>query len=80
MEKLKGNILVVDDDPGVLQTAKFILKQSFEQVITEKELAKALKIQNDCLDQSSDSEADSAQPRLGEILSDNGFADKQIVE
>lgn len=37
MEKHPGKILIVDDDPGVLQTAKFILKQSFEQVQTEKD-------------------------------------------
>ena len=37
MEKFPGNILIVDDDPGVLQTAKFVLKQSFEHVLTEKD-------------------------------------------
>jgi DNA-binding NtrC family response regulator len=37
MDKNSGKILIVDDDPGVLQTAKFILKQSFDQVQTEKD-------------------------------------------
>jgi len=37
MEKANGNILIVDDDAGVLQTAKFILKQFFSHVsITRK--------------------------------------------
>ena len=37
MSKKDGNILIVDDDPGVLQTAKFTLKQSFTNVIATKE-------------------------------------------
>ena len=37
MSKLPGNILIVDDDPGVLQTAKFILKQTFQNVLSEKD-------------------------------------------
>ncbi len=37
MEKTKGKILIVDDDAGVLQTAKFILKQYFSNVsVTRK--------------------------------------------
>lgn len=37
MTKLDGKILVLDDDQGVLYTAKMILKQHFETVITEKD-------------------------------------------
>lgn len=35
MSKLKGTILVVDDDQDVLYTAKLILKRKFDQVILE---------------------------------------------
>ncbi len=34
MEKYKANILVIDDDPAVLTTAKIYLKQKFEYVAT----------------------------------------------
>ena len=37
MEKHEGKILIVDDDPGVRQTARFVLKQYFEVVIVEKD-------------------------------------------
>ncbi len=37
MTKVDGKILVLDDDQGVLYTAKMILKQYFETVITEKD-------------------------------------------
>ena len=37
MEKKSGKILIIDDDPGVLQTAKFVLKQYFEVVNVDKE-------------------------------------------
>lgn len=37
MSKIDGKILVLDDDQGVLYTAKMILKQHFETVITEKD-------------------------------------------
>jgi len=37
MDKLPGHILIIDDDPGVLQTAKFILKQHFTHVEVEKD-------------------------------------------
>jgi DNA-binding NtrC family response regulator len=40
MSKVDGKILVLDDDQGVLYTAKMILKQHFETVITEKDPAK----------------------------------------
>ena len=40
MSKIDGKILVLDDDQGVLYTAKMILKQHFELVITEKDPAK----------------------------------------
>ncbi len=40
MSKTDGKILVLDDDQGVLYTAKMILKQHFETVITEKDPAK----------------------------------------
>lgn len=40
MSKIDGKILVLDDDQGVLYTAKMILKQHFEVVITEKDPAK----------------------------------------
>lgn len=36
MDKVDGTILVLDDDQGVLYTAKMILKQHFKTVITEK--------------------------------------------
>ncbi len=36
MTKQKGNILIVDDDTGVLQTAKFILKQYYTNVIVTR--------------------------------------------
>lgn len=35
MGKIKGNILIVDDDPFILDTAKMYLKQEFENVLTE---------------------------------------------
>ena len=35
MEKIKGHILIVDDDPFILDTAKMYLKQEFETVKTE---------------------------------------------
>ncbi len=35
MKKVKGNILVVDDDPDILHTARVVLKQKFEKVLTE---------------------------------------------
>ncbi|MCK5279400.1 MAG: sigma-54-dependent Fis family transcriptional regulator [Cyclobacteriaceae bacterium] len=35
MGKIKGNILIVDDDPFILDTAKMYLKQEFESVKTE---------------------------------------------
>ena len=37
MAKTKGNILIVDDDPFILDTAKMYLKQEFESVKTEPE-------------------------------------------
>lgn len=37
MDKVDGKILVLDDDQGVLYTAKMILKQHFTQVVTEKD-------------------------------------------
>ncbi len=37
MSKIDGKILVLDDDQGVLYTAKMILKQHFETVVTEKD-------------------------------------------
>lgn len=37
MDKVDGKILVLDDDQGVLYTAKMILKQYFSQVVTEKD-------------------------------------------
>ena len=37
MDKLEGKVLIVDDDPGVLQTARFILKQTFREVLIEKD-------------------------------------------
>ena len=37
MGKSLGRILIVDDDPGVLQTAKFTLKQHFQRVVTDKD-------------------------------------------
>ncbi len=37
MSKVDGKILVLDDDQGVLYTAKMILKQHFKLVITEKD-------------------------------------------
>ena len=37
MSRLDGKILVLDDDQGVLYTAKMILKQHFKLVITEKD-------------------------------------------
>lgn len=37
MSKIDGKILVLDDDQGVLYTAKMILKQHFETVITERD-------------------------------------------
>lgn len=37
MEKTKGNILIVDDDLFILDTAKMYLKQEFENVTTESE-------------------------------------------
>ncbi|MBO3697145.1 sigma-54 dependent transcriptional regulator [Roseivirga sp. E12] len=37
MSKADAKILVLDDDQGVLYTAKMILKQHFETVITEKD-------------------------------------------
>ena len=40
MSKVDGKILILDDDQGVLYTAKMILKQHFETVITEKDPAK----------------------------------------
>lgn len=40
MSKIDGKILVLDDDQGVLYTARMILKQHFELVITEKDPAK----------------------------------------
>ena len=40
MSKIDGKILVLDDDQGVLYTAKIILKQHFETVVTEKDPAK----------------------------------------
>jgi len=36
MTKQNGNILIVDDDAGVLQTAKFILKQYFTNVVVTR--------------------------------------------
>ncbi len=46
MSKLKGTILVVDDDQDVLYTAKLILKRKFDQVLLEtnpEQLPKTLK-------------------------------------
>ena len=40
MSKIDGKILVLDDDQGVLYTAKMILKQHFQTVITERDPAK----------------------------------------
>lgn len=37
MDKIDGKILVLDDDQGVLYTAKMILKQHFSEVVTEKD-------------------------------------------
>lgn len=37
MGKTKGNILIVDDDPFILDTALMYLKQEFENVMTESE-------------------------------------------
>jgi DNA-binding NtrC family response regulator len=37
MEKSPGHILIIDDDPDVLQTARFILRQHFDKVHGEKE-------------------------------------------
>jgi DNA-binding NtrC family response regulator len=37
MEKIKGNILIVDDDPFILDTARMYLKQEFDSVKTEAE-------------------------------------------
>ena len=37
MQKLPGNILIIDDDPDVLQTARFILRQNFEHVQGERD-------------------------------------------
>ena len=37
MSKVDGKILILDDDQGVLYTAKMILKQHFETVIIEKD-------------------------------------------
>lgn len=37
MDKVDGKILILDDDQGVLYTAKMILKQHFTQVVTEKD-------------------------------------------
>jgi len=40
MAKSDGKVLILDDDQGVLYTAKMILKQHFETVIIEKDPAK----------------------------------------
>lgn len=37
MSKIDGKILILDDDQGVLYTAKMILKQHFETVVIEKD-------------------------------------------
>ena len=34
-KKLQGKILVIDDDPDVLQSARIVLKQHFQKIITE---------------------------------------------
>jgi len=36
MSKIKGKILIVDDDKDVLTTARIILKQYFTDIITEE--------------------------------------------
>ena len=35
MKKIKANILVIDDDPDVLQAAKIVLKSKFSSITTE---------------------------------------------
>ncbi len=40
MSKLKGKILVIDDNEGILKSLSFILRQEFEEVITIKNPAK----------------------------------------
>lgn len=40
MGKRKGTVLIVDDDPFILDTAKMYLKQEIEQVITESNPSK----------------------------------------
>jgi len=36
MDKIEGKILIVDDDPGILQSAKVVLRQSFTSVQIEQ--------------------------------------------
>ncbi|MDN5205300.1 sigma-54 dependent transcriptional regulator [Fulvivirgaceae bacterium BMA10] len=37
MKKVKGKILIIDDDPDVLHTARFVLKTQFTDIITESD-------------------------------------------
>jgi two-component system, NtrC family, response regulator HydG len=40
MSKLKGKILVIDDNEGILKSLSFILSQEFEEIVTVKNPAK----------------------------------------
>jgi two-component system, NtrC family, response regulator HydG len=37
MEKLDANILIIDDDPDILQTSRMVLKKHFSMIRTEKD-------------------------------------------
>jgi CheY-like chemotaxis protein len=40
MTKIKGKILIADDNEGILKSLSFILRQEFEEVTTIKNPAK----------------------------------------
>ena len=40
MGKISGTVLIVDDDPFILDTAKMYLKQEIDEVITESNPAR----------------------------------------
>lgn len=40
MSRIKGKILIIDDNEGILKSLSFILKQEFEEVVTAKNPAK----------------------------------------
>lgn len=47
MKKINGTVLIVDDDPFILDTAKMYLKQEIEEVITESNPENVLRLLED---------------------------------